>query len=578
MKLHTAYGILAAVACCAAEGGAAPNPAKGLAHFSLSLVTREQLDEVMKLLNQIAALTKQKRDESDVDFAKRADTDLGNLIIAILNSGWVGQVVDTISNDPELKGVISSIAKGIVDAVVGNLWPLLKAIWNSGLIGKTIQTFLNDSQVTSALFKIIGDVVSLIFNWILGFFTGGSLSSGTSTASTAPAPANPGATTTTVRAAPAPAATGAPANVNASTSTGGNFLDELFGGGNGATTTTRTTTPIGTAQTTTGTGGNFLDELFGGAGSGAATTTTAQGTGGNFLDGLFGGGSSAAPSTQNAAAAPTASNNNAVLNSLYGAYGTDGGAAVATGPATVAVSAGAAGAQLLVAAPGITAAATVDNSDPQVNNDPAVLLSLAAAYGQHKRAAAPEAEYLTEREVQANVDAVVAQLKQLGLVEQFLKKLTLDPDQALDFLSQVLAKSIVSLDELYGWAKDNGLVDLMLLLLQLLGNQYAQLLGNYLQKNGGSLEDAISQLSAQLGGLSSGSLASALAAPSTAPAPAPAAAAPAGTTAAPAAAPAAATTAQGGVAGGVNAIFELLKAAYGNKPAATTLYQKRMLY
>lgn len=550
MKLHTAYGILAAVACCAAEGGAAPNPAKGLAHFSLSLVTREQLDEVMKLLNQIAALTKQKRDESDVDFAKRADTDLGNLIIAILNSGWVGQVIDTISNDPELKGVVSSIAKGIVDAVVGNLWPLLKAIWNSGLIGKTIKTFLNDSQVTSALLKVIGDVVGLIFHWIVGLFNGGSLSSGTSTASTSPAPANPGATTTTVRAAPAPAATGASANVNASTSTGGNFLDGLFGGGSGATTTTRTTTPLGTAQTT--------------------------GTGGNFLDGLFGGGSSAAPSTQNAAAAPTASNNNAVLNSLYGAYGTDGGAAVATGPATVAVSTGAAGAQLLVAAPGITAAATVDNSDPQVNNDPSVLLSLAAAYGQHKRAAAPEAEYLTEREVQANVDAVVAQLKQLGLVEQFLKKLTLDPDQALDFLSQVLAKSIVSLDELYGWAKDNGLVDLMLLLLQLLGNQYAQLLGNYLQKNGGSLEDAISQLSAQLGGLSSGSLASALAAPSTAPAPAPAAA-PAGTTAAPAA-PAAATTAQGGVAGGVNAIFELLKAAYGNKPAATTLYQKRMLY
>ncbi|CAN3377104.1 hypothetical protein DIURU_003643 [Diutina rugosa] len=574
MKLHTAYGILVAVACCAAEGGAAPNPAKGLAHFSSSLVTREQSDEVMKSLNQIAALTKQKRDESDVDFAKRADTDLGNLIIAILNSGWVGQVIDTISNDPELKGVISTIAKGIVDAVVGNLWPLLKAIWNSGLIGKTIKTFLNDSQVTSALLKIVGDVVSLIFKWIVGLFTGGSSSSGTSTASTAAAPANPGATTTTVRAAP-PAATGAPAN--ASTSTGGNFLDELFGGGNGATTTTRTTTPLGTAQTT-GTGGNFLDGLFGGAGSGAATTTTAQGTGGNFLDGLFGGGSSASHSTQNAAAAPTVSNNNAVLNSLYGAYGTDGGVAVATGPATVAVSAGAAGAQLSVAAPGITAAATVDNSDPQVNNDPAVLSSLAAAYGQHKRAAAPEAEYLTEREVQDNVDAVVAQLKQSGLVEQFLKKLTSDPNQASDFLSQVLAKSIVSLDELYGWAKDNGLVDSMLSSLQSSGNQYAQSLGNYLQKNGGSLEGAISQLSAQLGGSSSGSSASASAAPSTAPTTAPAAAAPAGTTAAPAAAPAAATTAQGGVAGGVNAIFESLKAAYGNKPAATTLYQKRMLY
>lgn len=560
MKLHTAYGILAAVAVCAAEGGAAPNPAMGLTLASLLLVTRQQLDEVLKQLNQIAVLTKQKRDETDVDFAKRAETDLGNLIVAILNSGWVGQVVDTISQDPDLKGVITNIAKGIVDTVVTNLWPLLKAIWNSGLIGKTIQTFLNDKQVMSALFAIIGDIVKLLFSVIVGFFSGGSSSSGsgsnganTATPSTAPVPApNPGATTTTVRAPPP--TDGA---ANGSATTGGNFLDNLFGGGGSATTKT-TLAPIGTT-----TGGNFLDGLFGG---GASHTTLT--------------GDLVSYTTGNPPPAGTGNNN--VLNSLYGAYGNGGagGDIAATGSVTVAVSAGDNGAQLSVAAPDVTAAATVDSGDsPAVTNNDAVYNSLAAAYGQHKR---DDVEYLSEREVQQNVDAVVAQLKQLGLVEQFLKKLTLDPNQALDFLSQVLAKSIVSLDELYSWAKDNGLVDLMLLALQLLGNEYAKLLGDYLQKNGGSLEGAIAQLSQQIGGSSnsgssgnSASASSAAPAAAGAPAAAPAAANAAATTAAPAAA---ATTSAQGVVGGINAIFESLQAAYGNKPAATTLYQKRMLY
>lgn len=403
LSYKTALLIVATVAMAQAA-----DPANRDQVNSALAVKRADVADVTAKMELLQTLMRNKRLVSPADmeaFDKRAETEVGNLVVAILNSGYINTVIQTILNDPDLKGVIGTVALGILNTVLNNAWDLISAIWNSGLVGKTINLFLTDNEVSSAFFKIVGTIVSSLFNTVVGWFSG-STDSGSSTTA---------AGSTVVAVTP---------------------------------TTVETTVP---ELTTTAVA--------------VSTQANSQGDQGDVNDiplpsGTVDDGSNASPT-----------NNDDIVASLQAAYG--GKRDLSQNDAIIAS---------LAAEYGVKRG---------LGQEDAIIASLAAEYGPKRTVRSVQNEYLTEREVQDVSSALVSQLKNSDLVESFLSKLTANSGQASDFLSQVLKQGAVSLDEVYGWAKDAGIVDSMLTTLENSGNEYATTFANWLEKNGGDFQNAV---------------------------------------------------------------------------------------
>lgn len=190
MKLSTTT-IFAILATTALTNAAAIDTPSATSNSGL-VVKREDLNEVMEQLQQLRNL-KVKREEIDdemalIEFDKRAESVLGNLISALANSGLISQVFDDLTSAPELKESIVAILKATLQAAVVQGPTLIKGIWNSGLLQDVFKTVLNDSDLRSALLgagkALFSTAVNLIQNF-LGTKTGSSSSAATSAAAAA---------------------------------------------------------------------------------------------------------------------------------------------------------------------------------------------------------------------------------------------------------------------------------------------------------------------------------------------------------------------------------------------------------
>lgn len=190
MKLSTTT-IFAILATTALTNAAAIDTPTATSNSGL-VVKREDLNEVMEQLQQLRSL-KVKREEIDdemalVEFDKRAESVLGNLISALANSGLISQVFDDLTSAPELKEAIVAILKATLQAAVVQGPTLIKGIWNSGLLQDVFKTVLNDSDLRSALLgagkALFSTAVNLVQNF-LGSKTDTSSSSAASAAAAA---------------------------------------------------------------------------------------------------------------------------------------------------------------------------------------------------------------------------------------------------------------------------------------------------------------------------------------------------------------------------------------------------------
>ncbi|CAK7896968.1 hypothetical protein CAAN1_03S06084 [[Candida] anglica] len=133
-------------------------------------------------------------------------------------------------------------------------------------------------------------------------------------------------------------------------------------------------------------------------------------------------------------------------------------------------------------------------------------------------------DVLDKRDLASLITTIVTEIKNSGIVSSLINKVLADPQKSISLLTTALSKGVVLFQDVYGWAKQSGVLDSAL---------------NYLKNNGGSIVKALGSFLA--GELSSGGLSASDInnAPGTAvgtttatAAAAPAAAAPAATTAA----------------------------------------------
>lgn len=132
---------------------AAPSPVVS----SDVLVTREQNDEIMSILEEIRSL-KTKRELTDdehlAELAKREESLLVQLVSALSSSGLLTDVWKVLANDEDLRTDIVNISKGILKVVIADAPNLLKDLWNSGLFEVLYKDVVNDEELRSVLFKV----------------------------------------------------------------------------------------------------------------------------------------------------------------------------------------------------------------------------------------------------------------------------------------------------------------------------------------------------------------------------------------------------------------------------------------
>jgi len=171
MKLQNTA--LLAILASASMASAAPTTANN-GETGTRIVKRQDVNEVMEILDELKSL-KVKRDEVPDDAAlmeldKRADNVIGNLITALSNSGLIGEVINDLTSNPQLKDSILAIVKSALQAAVVQGPTLIKAIWNSGLIQDVFNKILNDGDLRSALLAAGKSLFLTALNLLSSFF------------------------------------------------------------------------------------------------------------------------------------------------------------------------------------------------------------------------------------------------------------------------------------------------------------------------------------------------------------------------------------------------------------------------
>lgn len=161
------------------------------------------------------------------------------------------------------------------------------------------------------------------------------------------------------------------------------------------------------------------------------------------------------------------------LNLLTNRSGSSTAAAAATTAATTTTAApAAAGTTTAAAAAANTAAAAAGGLSP-TNTDSAAYASIAAQYKREEGV-----EYLEKKDLLSLISTVVTEIKNSGIFSSLINKVLADPQASISFLTTVLQKGVVLGEDVYNWAKNNGLLEKGLQWLQTNGGTYAGAVAN----------------------------------------------------------------------------------------------------
>ncbi|KAK6203235.1 Op4 protein [Scheffersomyces amazonensis] len=155
-----------------------------------SLVKRADVNEVLEILEELKTL-KVKREllegEELAALEKRADSVIGNLISALLNSGIISDVWSTLTTNPAVSAEIKTIIESAIKGAIVEGPALISAIWNSGLLSKLFNDFVNDPDLKSAFLGVAKAIFTTGLNLIKSWLGLNSSSASTTTAAAAPA-------------------------------------------------------------------------------------------------------------------------------------------------------------------------------------------------------------------------------------------------------------------------------------------------------------------------------------------------------------------------------------------------------
>lgn len=129
------------------------------------IVKRVDAYELLDIIAELSHVMNQKRDlsENDDDYhalQARADSALGNFIIALTNSGLIGDVFKIITSDSALKTQLASTVKSAVSGLLVQGPALVSALWNSGLMQEVFVTFLHDSDLRDSFIAVIKQMIA----------------------------------------------------------------------------------------------------------------------------------------------------------------------------------------------------------------------------------------------------------------------------------------------------------------------------------------------------------------------------------------------------------------------------------
>lgn len=190
MKFSTTTALAILASSVAVQ--AAPIDAAQAAHAQfasstdLTFVKKSDAAQIKSLIAEISHINKKREFTDDpvelAELQRRADSAIGNLLSAFLNSGIISDIFNTLTTDSGIRSSLGSILSTVGSAIVQNAKPLLSAIWNSGILGKVFNDVINDKDLINAFLAAIPDVLLAVTS-LLGYFTGGSSSSSTASSS-----------------------------------------------------------------------------------------------------------------------------------------------------------------------------------------------------------------------------------------------------------------------------------------------------------------------------------------------------------------------------------------------------------
>lgn len=153
------------------------------------------------------------------------------------------------------------------------------------------------------------------------------------------------------------------------------------------------------------------------------------------------------------------------INLLTNRAGSSSGATTQAAAATTTTPAAAAPAAASAAAPQDIQATNTDSSSYS---------AIAAAYSKREEGV----EYLEKKDLASLISSVVSTIKSTGIVQNLINKVLANPEQSISFLTSVLKQGIVLGEDVYNWAKNNGLLEKGLSWLQANGGKYAGAVAN----------------------------------------------------------------------------------------------------
>lgn len=181
MKLSSTA--LVAVLLSATAVSAAPTQITAENVNTNSLVKKSDVNDVLALIEQLGQ-NKQKRDliedESElIEFDKRQDSLLAQLITALQNSGLIGDIWKILTTDTALRSLVVGLVKKAIQGAIAEGPALIQAVWQSGLLQTIFKDVFQNDQLRPVLFSIAKAIFLSGLNLLKAFLasrTGGTSS------------------------------------------------------------------------------------------------------------------------------------------------------------------------------------------------------------------------------------------------------------------------------------------------------------------------------------------------------------------------------------------------------------------
>lgn len=150
-----------------------------------SLVKKSDVNDVLALIEQLGQ-NKQKRDLIEdehelIEFDKRQDSLLAQLITALQNSGLIADIWKILTTDTALRTVVVGLVKKAIQGAIADGPALIQALWQSNLLQTIFKDVFENSQLRPILFSIGKAIFQSGLNLLKAFLA--SRTGGTSTPS-----------------------------------------------------------------------------------------------------------------------------------------------------------------------------------------------------------------------------------------------------------------------------------------------------------------------------------------------------------------------------------------------------------